>query len=110
MKLIHYQTLEPVVKEELQSIRRVREPFNEGRGYWKRIKLWKKSDILEGLEPQESRWGFTQVEDDEERLRVLLTIKRMSEVAPRVTWIVYDEGNGGGELVLKAGKIVNGTS
>jgi hypothetical protein len=110
MRLIHYQTLEPVGPEELQALKRIKERFNEGLGFWKRIKLWRKSDILEGLEPQESRWGFTQVQDEEERLRVLLTLKRMSEVAPGITWVVYDEGNGGTELIIRAGRVVSGTS
>lgn len=110
MKLIHYQTLEPVAKSELRVLRRVKDGFNEGRCFWGRIKLWRKSDIVDGLEPRESRWGFTRVQDEEERLRVLLTLKRMSQMSPDVTWVVYDEGNGGGELVLRAGRVVSGTT
>jgi hypothetical protein len=110
MKLIHYQTLESIGPEEFQALRRIKEQFNEGRGFWKRIKLWRKSDLLEGLEPRESRWGFTRIEDEQERLRLLLTIKRMSEATPGVTWVVYDESNGGTELVIRAGRVVSGTS
>jgi hypothetical protein len=110
MRLIHYQTLEPLGEEELRSIRKIKEEFNEGKGFWDRIKLWRKADILEGLEPEDSRWGYTRIQREEDRQAVLLTLKRMSEATPQTTWVVYDEGNGGVELVLRGGKVISGTS
>ena len=106
MKLVHYQTLETVNPEELQALRAIKEGFNERRGFWERIKLWRKSDILDGLEPRGARWGFTRVRDDEDRLRVVLAMRRMSQATPRLTWVLYDEGDGGKEVVLKGGRSV----
>ncbi len=106
MNLIHYQTLEAVDLEELQALRAVKAQFNEQRSFWGRIKLWEKSDILAGLEPKGARWGFTRVRDDHDRLQVVLTIRRMSQVTPRLTWVLYDEGDGGKEVVLRGGRHV----
>lgn len=106
MRLIHYQTLETVGPEELRALRALKEEFNSQRSFNERIKLWRKSDILEGLEPRDARWGFTQVRNDEERLRVVLLVQRMSAATPKLTWVLYDEGNGGREVVLKGGKPV----
>ncbi|MDI6883711.1 MAG: hypothetical protein QMD00_01000 [Hadesarchaea archaeon] len=106
MKLIHYQTLEAVDPEELQALRIVKEQFNERRSFWERIKLWEKSDILAELEPKGARWGFTRVRDDRDRLQVVLTLRRMSQATPRLTWVLYDECNGGKEVVLRGGNPV----
>ena len=106
MELIHYQTLEAVDPEELRALRALKEEFNSQRSFKERIKLWRKSDILEGLEPRDARWGFTQVRNDEEKLRVILAVQRMSAATPRLTWVLYDEGDGGREVVLKGGKPV----
>jgi hypothetical protein len=106
MELIHYQTLEAVGPDELQVLRVVKEEFNVQRAFNERIKLWRKSDILDGMEPRGARWGFTRARDDEERLRVVLTVRRMSAATPRLTWLLYDEGDGGREVVIKAGKPV----
>ena len=106
MELIHYQTLEAVGPEELRTLQTIKEEFNAQRSFNERIKLWRKSDILEGMEPRDARWGFTHARDDEERLRVVLTVRRMSAATPQLTWLLYDEGDGGKEVVLKAGKPV----
>ena len=106
MELIHYQTLETVGPEELRALRALKEEFNSQRSFNERIKLWRKSDILEGLEPRDARWGFTQVRNDEEKLRVILAVQRMSAATPKLTWVLYDEGDGGREVVLKGGKPV----
>ena len=78
--MIHYQTLEPVRNDDLQILSRIRSKFNEDRNFWERLKLWRKSDILEGLEPSEARWGFTRPRDDGDRLRIVTAIKEMSRV------------------------------
>ena len=101
--MIHYQTLEPVRNDDLQILSRIRSKFNEDRNFWERLKLWRKSDILEGLEPSEARWGFTRPRDDGDRLRIVTAIKEMSRVTPRLTWVLYEDGNGGKEIVLKGG-------
>ena len=106
MELIHYQTLEAVCPEELRALQALKEEFNAQRSFNERIKLWRKSDILEGMEPRDARWGFTQVRSHEERLRVALTVRRMSAATPRLTWVLYDEGDGGREVMLKGGKLV----
>jgi hypothetical protein len=106
MGLIYYQTLETVGPEELRALRAIKEEFNAQRAFSERIKLWRKSDILEGLEPRDARWGFTRVRGDEERLRVVSAIHQMSAATPRLTWLLYDEGDGGREVVLKGGKLV----
>ena len=106
LKLVHYQTLEAVEPEEMRQLVRIKARFNGERGFWERIKLWRKSDILERLEPSDARWGFTRARDDEDRLRLVLTIREMSQATPRLTWVLYDEGNGGKEVVLKDGTAV----
>jgi hypothetical protein len=106
MRCLHYQTLEPVGTEELGTIRRIRERFNDGKGFWERIKLWKKSDIVNGLEPQDSRWGFSRVRGERARLQLLQVIGRMSRATPSLTWVVYDDGDGGRELVIRGGRPV----
>ncbi|MFH1821414.1 MAG: hypothetical protein ABH852_03095 [Methanobacteriota archaeon] len=106
MKLVHYQTLEAVEPEELRQLVRIKARFNGERGFWERIKLWRKSDILEKLEPSGARWGFTRTRDDEDRLRLVLTLREMSQATPRLTWVLCDECNGGKEVVLKGGTAV----
>ncbi len=106
LKLVHYQTLEAIEPEELRQLTRIKAKFNEDRSFWERIKLWRKSDILERLEPSSARWGFTQARDDEDRLRLLLTIREMSQATPRLTWVLYDEDNGGKEVILRGGATI----
>ena len=106
MGFVHYQTREAVAREELQTLRAIKEQFNAGRSFNGRIKLWRKADILEGMEPGDARWGFTQVRDKGEKLLVISTIRKMSAATPRLTWLLYDEGNCGREFVLKGGKSV----
>ena len=106
MKLVHYQTLEAVEPEELWQLNRIKARFNEDRSFWERIKLWRKSDILKRLEPSGARWGFTRARNNQDRLKLVLTIKEMSRATPRLTWVLYDEGDGGKEVVLKGGTAV----
>jgi len=106
MGLIHYQTLETVGPEELRALRAIKEEFNARRAFNERIKLWRKSDILEGMEPRGARWGCTRVRDNEDRLRIVLTVRRMSQATPNLTWLLCDEDNGGREVVLKGGRLV----
>ena len=103
LRLIHYQTLEPVKNGDLQILSRVKSKFNEDRNFWERLKLWRKSDILEGMEPSEARWGFTRPRDEGDRQRVILAVREMSRATPRLTWLLYEDGNGGKETVLKGG-------
>lgn len=106
MRLVHYQTIEAVGREELQALRHIQNQFNEHRSFQERIKLWRKSDILMGLVPEDARWGFARVRGEEDRLHVLLTLIHMSQATPQLTWVLYDEGNGGGEVVLRSGRRV----
>lgn len=106
MRLVHYQTIEPL--KELHALQKIKEEFNQGKNFWDRIKLWKKGDIIDELEPKESRWGYTRVAGEEEYHLLFNTLRRMSEATPGVTWVIYDEGNGGTELLLRGGKIIGG--
>ncbi|MEM3402280.1 MAG: hypothetical protein QW179_01765 [Candidatus Hadarchaeales archaeon] len=110
MRLVHYQTLEPVEPETLQQLRKIKERYNEGKNFWKRIKLWRKSDILPDLEPKESRWGYSQVSSEKEKAELLEALRQMSAATPLNTWIIYDDGNGGRELVLRMGRVICGTT
>jgi hypothetical protein len=110
MRLIHYCSLEPLDQEDLQRIAKIKEDYNGERSFWDRIKLWRKSDIIDGLEPAEARWGFTRVRSEDERKRLMLALARISQVTPHVTWIIFDDGNGGGEILMRAGKVLNGKS
>jgi len=105
MSLLHYQTLEAVESAELELLRWIAREYNTLRSPKKRIKLWRKGDILGCLEPQEARWGFTEVRSDDQRWRVMKTLDKMSLAAPRLSWVIYEEGNGG-ELVLRSGELV----
>jgi hypothetical protein len=105
LQLIHYQTLEAVGKEELRTMCRIRDRFNERRSFLNRIKLWRKSDILEGLEPRDARWGFTRACSKEERSKVILALRQLSQATPHLTWVVYEERNGG-EVLLRGGRPV----
>ncbi len=110
MRLVHYQTLEPLSEEDLKVLRRIKEQFNENKGFWERIKLWRKGDIIDELEPRDSRWGYTRVRNEEERQRLLWVLRQMSAATPGITWVIYDEGNGGSELLLRGGKVISGTT
>jgi hypothetical protein len=105
MGLLHYQTLEAVESAELELLRWIAREYNTPRSPRKRIKLWRKGDILSCLEPQEARWGFTEVQGDDQRWRIMKTLEKMSLAAPRLSWVIYEEGNGG-ELVLRGGELV----
>jgi len=105
MSLLHYQTLEAVESGELEFLKWIAREYNVLRSLKKCIKLWRKGDILSCLEPQEARWGFTDVQDDDQRWRVIKTLEKMSLAAPRLNWVIYEEGNGG-ELVLRGGELV----
>ena len=100
---IHYQTLEAVSPNELRALRAIKERFNGGKGFEERIKLWRKDDILACLEPGEARWGFSEVHDGG-RPGLLHALKRMSAATPRLTWVVFDEGERK-ELVLRGGEV-----
>jgi hypothetical protein len=105
LQLIHYQTLEAVGKEEFRALCRIKDSFNERRSFIDRIKLWRKSDILDELEPRDARWGFTRACSKEERLKVILAIRQLSRATPHLTWVVYEEVNGR-EVFLRGGKPV----
>jgi hypothetical protein len=105
MGLLHYQTLEAVESGELEFLKWIAREYNALRSLKKCIKLWRKGDILSCLESQEARWGFTDVQDDDQRWRVMKTLEKMSLAAPRLSWVIYEEGNGG-ELVLRGGELV----
>jgi hypothetical protein len=105
MGLLHYQTLEAVESGELELLRWIVSEHNARQSSRQRIKLWRKGDILSCLEPQEARWGFTEVQDEEQRWRVMKTLEKMSLAAPRLSWVIYEEGSGG-ELVLRGGELV----
>lgn len=104
MGLVYYQTVETVGPEELRALRAIKGKFNAGRSFSERIKLWRKGDILEGMEPRDARWGFTQVRDEEEKFRVISAIREMSAATPSLTWLLYDEDDNHGGLVIKGGK------
>ncbi len=104
MRLVHYQTLEAVAQKELQVLNRIKNHFNEGRNFMERVKLWPKSYILDGMEPRGARWGFSRLRNDEDRSRLLSVLRSMSRATPRLTWILYDERNGGEEILLRGGK------
>lgn len=106
MQLIHYQTLEPVGENELRVLNSIRTRYNEGRGFWSKIKLWRKADVLEKSRPQEARWGWTRA-DKRERVRVLGALKEMSKAVPSLTWVVRDE-TVGREFVMRDGKLLGG--
>jgi hypothetical protein len=105
MGLLHYQTLEAVESGELELLKWIAREYNALQSSRKRIKLWRKGDILGCLEPQEARWGFTEVQDDGQRWRFMKTLEKMSLAAPRLSWVIYEEGNGG-ELVLRGGELI----
>lgn len=105
---IHYQTLEPVTPQELGRLRALVKRLNAGRRGGARLKLWKKSDILDCLEPREALWGFIRASNKCERAFVLQALKQLSLVAPRLTWVIYDENGRKQEVLLKEGKLLGG--
>ncbi|MBC7218591.1 MAG: hypothetical protein H5T49_00435 [Hadesarchaea archaeon] len=58
------------------------------------------------MEPDGARWGFSRVKNEGDKKALLSVLKTMSQATPRLTWIMYDESNGGHELVLKGGSSV----
>lgn len=106
MRLIHYLSLDPLDEEDIQRIAKIKEEYNGEKSFWDRIKLWKKSDIIDGLEPGGARWGFTRVRSDAERAKLMNALKKISEVTPQTTWVVFDDGDGGKEIMLRGGKII----
>lgn len=105
MKLIHYQTLEAVAPAELMALQEIAGEFNAQRPLDGRIRLWRKDQILACMRPAKARWGFTSVENGG-REQILRAIEQMSAATPRLTWVLYEEGNGDYELVLKGGRAV----
>ena len=108
-RTIHYHTKEAVTPEEFKRLREVQKEYNT-RYNWKHgeIKLWKKSWILREP-PLNALWGYTKVyRNDEDGKAVIQAIKKMSKATPRLTWILYDEGDltGGNEIGIKKGKII----
>jgi hypothetical protein len=79
--------------------------FDDHEGERTKVQAVRKGDILSCLEPQEARWGFTDVQDDDQRWRVMKTLEKMSLAAPRLNWVIYEECNGG-ELMLRDGELV----
>ncbi len=99
-------SLDPLDEEDIQRIAKIKEEYNEEKSFWDRIKLWRKSDIIEGLEPGEARWGFTRVRSDAELAKLMNALKKISEVTPQTTWIIFDDGDSGKEIMLRGGKII----
>lgn len=108
MRLIHYQSLEPLGEEDMQRIAKIKEEYNKKKSFWDRIKLWRKSEIVNEMEPGEARWGFTRVRSEAERDRLIETLKKISEATPQTTWVIFDDGDGGAEIVMRSGRVLNG--
>jgi len=108
-RMLHYQTEEAVSFRELELLKGVIHKYNAPRrSSGERIKLWRKSDILKCLTPAYALWGFTKIRDDAERELMLKTVREMSVVAPRLTWILYEE-NGQAEnkeVIIRDGEVV----
>jgi len=107
-RMVHYQTEEGVSSQELELLREIARGYNSHcRSSGDRIKLWKKSDILSCMTPPDAVWGFTKIRDGEELERVVGAVKRMSAAAPRLTWVLYEDGSRGRrESTIRNGEVV----
>jgi hypothetical protein len=108
-RMLHYQTEEAVRTGEFELLKEVMHKYNAPRrSSGERIKLWRKSDILNCLTPADALWGFTKIQDDADRELVLKAIREMSVVVPRLTWIIFEENGQAGnkEAILRNGEIV----
>jgi len=85
-RTLHYRTKEAVTAEESEQIQGIVKKYNAGhRWAYENIKLWK--------EAGGRLWGFTKVnENDRDRKLVIQAIEEMSEATPRLTWMIFDEG------------------
>jgi len=103
-RTLHYRTKQAATPEELKALKRIVEKYNDAfKWRLERVKLWSSAgDPF----PIGVVWGFTKVADNVEGKLVLRAVKEMSKTAPRLTWLVYDEGGltGGKELSLKGGR------
>ena len=108
-RMLHYQTEEAVSAGEFELLKEVMHKYNAPhRSSGERIKLWRKSDILKCLTPADALWGFTKIHDEADRELMLKAIREMSVVAPRLTWILYEE-NGQAEnkeVIIRDGEVV----
>jgi hypothetical protein len=108
-RILHYQTEEGVNAQEFELLKKVAKKYNgPRRSSCKRIKLWRKSDILSCMRPRDALWGFTKVRDDAERELVFKAVKEMSLASPRLTWVLYEDNGSvrGKEITLKNGEII----
>ena len=100
MVLVHYGTLEEVGPSELRRLMSLRKELRR-RGL--RLRLWRKSDIIDGLEPAGARWGHVRARSEQEIHRAVTAISLLSRATPEITWTVYVEGNSG-EIMLRGGR------
>lgn len=103
-------TIEGVQSEEVSQLADIlEERYNSKiKKAKKRMPLRKKRTILEGLNPPNALWGHVKINGKESAKKVLTVLEKMSEVVPRLTWILYSENRiFSGELFLKAGRILN---
>ena len=108
-RMLHYQTEEAVSAGEFELLKEVMHKYNAPRrSSGERIKLWRKSDILKCLTPADALWGFTKIHDDADRELMLKAVREMSVVAPRLTWILYEENGQAGnkEVIIRDGEVV----
>jgi len=105
---LHYQIREAVTTEEFKLLKQIEAKYNTKRNWAHgEIRLWKKSWIVKEP-PLNALWGYTKVyRNDGDGKAVIRAIKEMSRATPRLTWVLYDEGDltGGRKLTIKNGKV-----
>lgn len=100
--LVHYQTIEEVAPEDVGRLKILMKGLRRA-GI--RMGLWRKSDLLLGLEPAGAVWGYGRAKCEEEIRRLMAAVTMFSRTIPWITWVVYVEGNGG-EVMLRNGKCI----
>ena len=101
-RTIHYQTQEIISREEYELLLRIVDKCNKS-GKWsrERLKLWRNH---EAPKPG-AGWGFTKVGNEAEAKLVVNAVKEMSAAIPRLTWVLFDEGEPSkGKMIIKNGK------
>jgi hypothetical protein len=90
--------------EELRRLERIEKKYNSSQRWVERgMKIFIEPDMEDKLK---TFCGFTKVVCEEDAKIALATIKEMSAATPRLTWLVYDEGELTNDMwvKLKAGK------
>ncbi|MFP4005811.1 MAG: hypothetical protein ACLFUR_03715 [Candidatus Hadarchaeia archaeon] len=88
-RTIHYWTTKKIDENQIRSIREIFKSLNSKLDFeCEKLKIWGKGP----LRSVSGGWGFTKIDSEGGKLKVLKSLRIVSGKFPEVSWTVLDEG------------------